>query len=83
MLVYLPKPAASRTGQSVAVFSSRDAGSVRISYSASVDAVVRLRVVGSLHYGKSAEGVGEVNRRPSSLRQCDVHTHVTITTTRL
>ena len=51
VLVYLPKLAALAVGG--CLFSSRDAGSVSISYSASVDDVVGLPVVGILRYGKS------------------------------
>ena len=41
----------SQTGQSGAVlFSSREAGSVSISYSASVDDVVGVQVVGKLRF---------------------------------
>ena len=49
------------------LFSSRDAGSV--------DDVAGLQVVGTLRYGKSSKsavGVGDINRRPSSLRLCDL-----------
>ena len=52
MLFYLPKLAALAVG--CCLFSSSEAGSVSISYSASVDDVVGLQVVGTLRYGKSS-----------------------------
>ena len=52
VLVYLPKLTALAVG--CCLLSSREAGSVSISYSASVDDVVGLQVVGTLRYGKSS-----------------------------
>ena len=52
--VYISKLAVPATAVGCCLFLSRDAGSVRISYSASVDDVVGLRVVGTLRYGKSS-----------------------------
>ena len=51
--VYLSKLAAPVRAVRFCLFSPRDSGSVGISYSASVDDVVGLRVVGTLHYDKS------------------------------
>ena len=50
-----------------------------------MDDVVGLQVVGTAlgQITESAEGVVDINHRPSSLRLCDVHTLVTQTTTRL
>ena len=52
VLVCLPELAALAVG--CCLFSSREAGSVSISYSASVDDVVGLQVVGTLRHGKSS-----------------------------
>ena len=79
VLVYLPKPAVLAVG--CCLFSSREAGSVSISYSASVDDVLGLQVDGTTlrQVTASAEGVGDVDRRPSSLRLCDVKGYCTCT----
>ena len=69
MLVYLPKLAVPTRAVGCCLFSSRDAGSV--------DDVVRLRIFVSTlrHVRALAEGIGDGNRRPSSLPLCDVQGH--------
>ena len=75
--VYLSKLAAPARAVGCCLFSSSDAGSVRISYSASVYDVVGLKVVDTTlrKVTASAEGVGDIDRRPSCLRVCDVQGH--------
>ena len=65
--VYLSKLAAPARAVGCCLFSSRDAGSVRINYSPLVDDVVRLQVVAITLWQvtASAEGVGNINCRPS------------------
>ena len=74
VIVYLPKLAAPARTVRCSLFSSRDAGSVRSSYSTSVDDVLGLEVGGTTlrQATASAEGVGGTDRQPSYLRPCDV-----------
>ena len=61
--VYLQKLAAPTRAVGCSLFSSRDAGSVRISYNASVDDVVGLQVAGTTlrQVTALAEGIGAID----------------------
>ena len=70
--VYLSKLGDPARAVGCCLFSSWDTRSFRISYSVSVDHAVGLQVVTLRQVTSSAEGVGEINRRPSYLGLCDV-----------